>query len=98
PPFPTARTARMPSSSHARPFVAVPILALVATICPAQAPEVPRSTPAPSRVEIRVDETTFSVPAGVTVERAAPESLSTWPIVADWDAAGRLVVVESGGV
>ncbi|RMF44100.1 MAG: hypothetical protein D6753_03485, partial [Planctomycetota bacterium] len=35
---------------------------------------------------------------GWRVQSAAIDGLMRWPVVADWDAAGRLVVVESGGV
>ncbi len=45
-----------------------------------------------------IGEITFTLPAGLQVERLASESLVHWPVVADWDAQGRLVVVESGGV
>ncbi len=46
----------------------------------------------------QVGEIQFSLPAGLSVERAASESLVHWPVVADWDSEGRLVLVESGGV
>ena len=45
-----------------------------------------------------VDGTTFRLPEGMRVERVADEPLVKWPIVADWDQNGQLVVAESGGV
>ena len=36
--------------------------------------------------------------AGLTIESVAAPELIKWPIVADWDSAGRLVVAECGGV
>lgn len=52
----------------------------------------------PGRHDIEISPLTFSVPDGVTVEKIAGEPLIKWPIVADWDREGRLVVAESGGV
>lgn len=46
----------------------------------------------------QIGDIQFTLPAGLQVERVAEEPLVHWPVVADWDAAGRLVVVESGGV
>lgn len=40
----------------------------------------------------------FSLPRDLTIEKVADEPLIKWPIVADWDHHGRLVVAESGGV
>ncbi len=40
----------------------------------------------------------FTLAEGLTIESAASQPLVHWPVVADWDASGRLVVVESGGV
>lgn len=48
--------------------------------------------------EVAIGELTLTVPLGVEVERIAAEPLIRWPVVADWDDQGRLVVVESGGV
>ncbi len=45
-----------------------------------------------------VDAIQFTLASELSIERAVPESLVKWPVVADWDYAGRLVVVESGGV
>ena len=42
--------------------------------------------------------TEFKLADGLTIEQVADESLIRWPVVADWDQYGRLVVVESGGV
>jgi putative membrane-bound dehydrogenase-like protein len=40
----------------------------------------------------------FQHPDAVQVELAAESPLVKWPIVADWDDRGRLVIVESAGV
>ncbi len=45
-----------------------------------------------------VDGVAFSLADGLRVEKVAGEPLIKWPIVADWDSLGRLVVAESGGV
>lgn len=43
-------------------------------------------------------ELTFTLAPGMSIEKVADESLVKWPIVADWDSQGRMVVVESAGV
>jgi putative membrane-bound dehydrogenase-like protein len=48
--------------------------------------------------ELSVGDYRFTIPAGMKLERATVGELTTWPIVADWDQHGRLLVVESGGV
>ncbi len=48
--------------------------------------------------EVIVDGTRFTLADGVQLEKVASEPLTKWPIVADWDDQGRLVVAESGGV
>ena len=45
-----------------------------------------------------VDGILFSLADGLRVEKVADQPLIKWPIVADWDSHGRLVVAESGGV
>ena len=45
-----------------------------------------------------INGTTFQVAKGLELDLAASESLIKWPIVADWDHRGRLVVAECGGV
>src|SRR6056300_348687 len=40
----------------------------------------------------------FEIADGLQLELAAGNDLIQWPIVADWDNHGRLVVAESGGV
>ena len=40
----------------------------------------------------------FTLPKSLTVRKVAGAPLIKWPIVADWDDQGRLVVAESGGV
>ncbi len=40
----------------------------------------------------------FRLAEGLEIELVAEEPLIRWPVVADWDEQGRLVVVESGGV
>ena len=52
---------------------------------------------APMR-QVEVDGIAFRVRQGWTVQRVAAEPLTKWPIVADWDPQGRLVVAESAGV
>ncbi|MEZ6060897.1 MAG: HEAT repeat domain-containing protein [Planctomycetaceae bacterium] len=47
---------------------------------------------------VRIEDVSLTVPAGIHVTKIAGEPLVTWPVVADWDQQGRLVVVESGGV
>ncbi len=47
---------------------------------------------------LRIDQTQFTIPAGMQLELVADESLTTWPMLADWDLQGRLLIVESGGV
>ncbi|MCR9292621.1 MAG: c-type cytochrome [bacterium] len=42
--------------------------------------------------------TVFELADGLVLERIADESLIRWPVVADWDSQGNLLVVESGGV
>lgn len=41
---------------------------------------------------------TLLVDSSLEIEAATEPDLIKWPIVADWDSAGRLVVVECGGV
>ncbi len=52
----------------------------------------------PARHETMVDGILFSLADGLRVEKVADQPLIKWPIVADWDSHGRLVVAESGGV
>ena len=49
-------------------------------------------------VAVQIDDLTLTVPDGINVTKIAGEPLITWPVLADWDPQGRLVVVESGGV
>lgn len=44
-----------------------------------------------------IDGIQFTLADGLRIEKVAGESLVKWPIVADWDNQGRLVVAESGG-
>ena len=37
----------------------------------------------------------FRLPHGMSIERVAEPPLIRWPVVADWDQMGRLVVIES---
>ncbi len=48
-------------------------------------------------VPISIDGVEYQLQPGMTLERVVPESLVKWPVVVDWDSAGRLVVVEAGG-
>lgn len=45
-----------------------------------------------------IDDITFELPPGFKLEKVAAEPLVKWPVVCDWDSAGNLLVVESGGV
>lgn len=47
---------------------------------------------------VRFDSLTLSIPNNLDIEKVASDPLVKWPIVADWDSQGRLVVAESGGV
>ncbi len=40
----------------------------------------------------------LTIPSDLQIEKIASDPVVKWPIVADWDAQGRLVVAESGGV
>jgi putative membrane-bound dehydrogenase-like protein len=57
----------------------------------------PRNAAAQTQ-ELSLGDYRFTIPAGMKLERATVGELTTWPIVADWDQRGRLLVVESGGV
>lgn len=52
----------------------------------------------PQRQETTIDGVVFSLADGLQLEKVAGEGLIKWPIVADFDPQGRLVVAESGGV
>jgi putative membrane-bound dehydrogenase-like protein len=67
------------------PFLMSPCLVVAAWIhsCIAQSSSQPLS---------------FQTAPGLTIEPVALEPLVRWPMLADWDSDGRLVVVESGGV
>ncbi len=45
-----------------------------------------------------IDGIRFTLADGLRIEKVADGALVKWPIVADWDPQGRLVVAESGGV
>lgn len=45
-----------------------------------------------------IDGITFTLADGLRIEKVADQPLVKWPIVADWDPQGRLVIAESGGV
>ncbi len=47
---------------------------------------------------VQIGETQFTIPADMELELVAGEPLTTWPMLADWDSQGRLLLVESGGV
>jgi putative membrane-bound dehydrogenase-like protein len=65
--------------------------------CAAQSVEIATPDTVTANVQ-QVGAIQFTLAPGLTVERVADESLVKWPVVADWDAQGRLVLVESGGV
>ncbi|MEC7408510.1 MAG: dehydrogenase, partial [Planctomycetota bacterium] len=46
----------------------------------------------------KINEIDFQIATGLELQLAAAPPLIKWPIVADWDIDGRLVVAESGGV
>jgi putative membrane-bound dehydrogenase-like protein len=64
----------------------------------------PKDSEDPSAVKgqgtasVVINDVTFDMPNGYQLQRVASEPLVKWPVVADWDAQGRLVVVESAGV
>jgi putative membrane-bound dehydrogenase-like protein len=72
--------------------LAAPILWLgfIAAIC--------RSQDATRMQPCVIDGIEFEVREGWTLSKVATAPLVRWPIVADWDTSGRLVVAESGGV
>ena len=47
---------------------------------------------------VQIGEIQFTIPADMQLELVAGEELTTWPMLADWDMQGRLLLVESGGV
>ncbi|MGV3485521.1 MAG: PVC-type heme-binding CxxCH protein [Planctomycetaceae bacterium] len=68
---------------------------LVSAVCSSA---VARAAEPAATKEIRIDSLTFTLPSGLRIDKVASEPLVKWPIVADWDSQGRLVVAESGGV
>ncbi|MCA9160216.1 MAG: hypothetical protein KDA72_17900, partial [Planctomycetales bacterium] len=52
---------------------------------------------APTRT-VHIGETQFTIPTDMHLESVANQGLTTWPMLADWDLRGRLMLVESGGV
>ncbi|MEZ6134475.1 MAG: HEAT repeat domain-containing protein [Pirellulaceae bacterium] len=66
---------------------ALTVFALTMSTCHAQTPNIQR-----------LGEIEFTLAPGLTIEKVADQPLIKWPVVADWDSLGRLVVVESGGV
>lgn len=47
---------------------------------------------------VRIGETQFTIPADWELQQVANADMTTWPILADWDTQGRLLLIESGGV
>ncbi len=47
---------------------------------------------------VHIGGTQFTIPTDMQLQAVAGEDLTTWPILADWDLRGRLLLVESGGV
>jgi putative membrane-bound dehydrogenase-like protein len=78
--------------TRVRPAFVLTVLALAA-LCQSVHSQ---SALGPSSIQIRGLE--FAVAEGWTLETATTPSLTYWPVVADWDDEGRLVVIESGGV
>ncbi len=54
--------------------------------------------PSSSSPQTLIDGIRFTLADGLRIEKVADEPLVKWPIVADWDPQGRLVIAESGGV
>lgn len=71
------------------PIVAFVFLALGAPHVQAQSPD---------RNSTKIGDIRFTIPAGLELRQVAGEGLIKWPIVVDFDTAGNLLVVESGGV
>ncbi|MFO1065081.1 MAG: HEAT repeat domain-containing protein [Pirellulales bacterium] len=51
-----------------------------------------------STSNVTLGDIEFTPASGLQIEQATTSELVKWPIVADWDTQGRLVVAESGGV
>jgi putative membrane-bound dehydrogenase-like protein len=68
------------------------VLLLTVMECQAQAPA------GSTTQTVQINQTQFTIPVGMKLELVAEEPLTTWPMLADWDLQGRLLVVESGGV
>ncbi len=51
----------------------------------------------PKRV-ITIGDIHFSIPEGYELTQVATEPLTKWPLIADWDPNGHLLLVESAGV
>ncbi|XZE51475.1 DUF7133 domain-containing protein [Planctomycetaceae bacterium SH139] len=70
----------------------------------AQTSSNPNQNPTPARFSttptksVEIEGIPFTLPSSLQLTKVAGEPLIRWPVVADWDSAGRLVVVESGGV
>ncbi len=56
------------------------------------------SAEGPPEKTTTLDGIGFTLSDGLQIASAARAPLVKWPVVADWDSEGRLVVVESGGV
>jgi putative membrane-bound dehydrogenase-like protein len=48
--------------------------------------------------KVQIGEINFQIPKGYELQKIAGEDLIKWPVVADWDCKGNMLVVESGGV
>lgn len=54
-------------------------------------------TDEPKRI-VTISEIKFSLPDQYELTQVAAEPLTKWPLIADWDQNGHLLLVESGGV
>ncbi len=71
---------------------------IVCGVCALAAVMVPSRSSAQSPTRQRVGDINFTVAAGFEVRQVADATVIQWPIVADWDPRGHLVVAESAGV
>ncbi|MDX1929149.1 MAG: hypothetical protein SFV81_21660 [Pirellulaceae bacterium] len=51
-----------------------------------------------SRQVVTIGDINFTIPRGYELTQVAAEPLTKWPLIADWDQNGDLLLVESAGV
>ncbi len=61
--------------------------------------QLPHACPAADTTRVvTIGDINFTIPAHFELTQVANEPLTHWPLIADWDPAGNLLVVESAGV